>query len=499
MPQLLIRRTWTFRASRWLRSRSPAWLTRSLSNVAALRRAPHRPGITGTTIARPRRAEANLRTLAQSPTVFASTWRMLRLSDYPVRCYRGHGQGGDLEPIDPKRVPWVGQLLRLLALPDPADWSPMAIAPARPGELLIAQLLLDLTQAGNAWCATTVDAEGVVNGLYRLHPQHTTLERDADGEEWWAHKVPGGQKKRYPRRTVFHIRLLSWEASGEGELGTGAAEPLTELLRAEAMALSKSADIIAQGGADIRVSGKTDRAKAFLQNPDSRAMVAEDITRLISGGDDGTARRVMVDGGEFEIADAGLKPADIQAPALLDASRKGTLIAQGVTPIAVGAADAGTYATSVQQYRVQADNDSALLLVLEACFLRPLARHFAWAAGGRWATKAGEVTAKVVLDRHPGRSYQRTDAITRMEKLVDMGWTPEQAAEYEGLDLPKPEGTPRTKKPGDDEPSAEPLSGPPRRPLGDTDGETQEPGDEQENDEGGRTISIREWLDQKRG
>jgi len=493
----MIRRSWTFRASRWLEARIPGRFVRTLARVGALRRPPPRPGVTSRLIARPRNAEANLRTMAQSATVFgASTWRLLGLAGYPLRCYRGNGQGGKSEPIDPARTPWVAQLLRLLDRPDPADWSPTAIAPAKPGELLVAQLLLDLSQEGNAFCACTVDAGGVVIGLTRLHPKHITLEGNASGEEEWVYR-PGGRygnerERRYPRRTVFHIRLLSWEATGAGELGTGAAEPLAPLLRAEHVALTKSADIIEQGGADVRVTGKTDKARAFLSNENNREDIADEVIRGLGGGDDSVrTRRVMVDGGEFEIQDAGLKPADIQAEKLLNESRKSTLVAMGVTPIAVGAADAGTYATSVQQFRVQATTDAALLLVLEACFLRPLARHFAFMAGGRWARQSDEVTCRVDLTRHPGRNFQRTDAIARMKTLTEMGWTAEQAAEFEGLDLPAPEGKPRPSA------AAPAASGAPRRPLGDADGESGDPDDGEESDADRRVLTIQEFLDRR--
>ena len=128
--------------------------------------------------------------------------------------------------------------------------------------------------------------------------------------------------------------------------------------------------------------------------------------------------------------------------------------------------------------------------------LRPLARHFARQAGGKWARLADQVTCAIDISNHPGNQYIRTESISRMEKLTGMGWSPSQAAEAENLNLPKPEGQPKPAAapapmaPGEGEP------GKPRRPVGDGGTEPDEPGPTET--PAGRVITIREWLGGRR-
>lgn len=394
-------------------------------------------GITSGRAASARKAEREMQALARSPTVFAGVNAVaLSLATYPIRVYRGYGTGADLEPLDPEKYLWAGELLRLLQLPDPADID--ALFPAHPGENLISQLVADLKLTGNGFCVVQTDDTGKVIGLQRLHPECMTLER-WDGEDYWIFRSVG-QYRVYPRRTVSHMKLLSWQKGGESELGTGAGTPLTPLVEAEAMALEQTAKVVSQGSVDVIVTSKSAISAAYLQNKQNREEVAAQMVESLSGGEDG--KRVMVVPGDFEIRDAGLTPADVRAPELLTASRTAELSALGVVPITVGS-EGGTYATAVQQYRVQAVNDEALVGVIETGLLRPLARHFASRAGGRWALRKDQVTCRIDLSGHPGYSFIRGEAIKRMQMLTQMGWTAEQAALAEGLELPKPEGKPQ--------------------------------------------------------
>lgn len=435
------------------------WVRSALGRVVALRSPPPRPGITTGRVARAEKAESDLRAMSQSPTVFAAlNRRALSLTMYPIRVYSGFSIGGRrAELLDPEAVPWVGSLLRLLQTPSPADGE--ALFPAVPGEQLFAQVIADLLTTGNAFVAVVLGAGEAVVGLARLHPQSVSLER-VGGEEFWVVRVYGAAGTRsYPRRTVAHLRLLSWQMSAAGDLGTGAGEALRELVRAETTALSQTADVVEQGGADVMVTGKSAAASSWLSSDRNRQQLTEQLTKSLSD----SGRRVFAVGGDFEVKDVGLKPADLRAPETLKESRAAEMMAIGVVPVALGA-DAGTYATAVQQYRVQAEMDEALVGVLEAGLFRPLARHFARRAGGRWARRGDQVTARFDLASHPGYAYVRTDAITRMRTLVELGWSATQAAEIEGLDLPGPEGPPRLAA----LPPDAAVTGAPRRPLGDT-------------------------------
>lgn len=432
-------------------SSSSSWWLRAVSSVTTFTRAtlaqmgvgtraPASPGAAYGTIAHRPLAEQHLQQFALSPTVYAAALRRGRsLGNYPFVVLR------DEDVVDPRREPWAGELLALLESPDPEDAGgsrdPMWLAPIEPGEGLIAQLVVDLLLEGWATCIPTAGRGGRLAGLTRAHPKTMSLVR---GGEAWARKVDG-RVELYDRRAVFCLRNPSWEATGQGELGTGAGAVLEPLVAAERQAMIKSAMVIEQGGADVVVSATTPAAVQFLSNPANREKVKHDLQSALSMRDGG---RVIVLGGDLDAKSIGLTPADIQAPQLLVAARSAELMALGVTPVAIGG-DATNYATAALQYRVQAELDEALAAVFEAYLLRPLAQHYHRVAG----RGVGRITCRMDLSSHPGYAYARTEAIDRMLKLVELGWSAEQAADIEQLNLPKPKGTPRAAVPAPQAPA----------------------------------------------
>jgi phage portal protein BeeE len=395
-------------------------------------------GFTSRLLASNSRAEKDMEALALSPSVFAAVQRRaLTFSVYPIRVYRGYSIGGKrTQPLDPAEFPWVASLLRLLQAPDPRDQE--GLFPANPGETIFSQLVADLLLTGNAFAAVQAAQNGNIVGLYRLHPKLVQLER-RNGEEVWIYRPAGQPVTLYPRRTIAHLRLLSWQASGAGEFGTGAGAPLANLVRAETTALAQTASMVDQGGADVLVTAKTPAGAQYLSVKENRETVAREASQALAGED---GRRVFVVSGDLDVKPSGLTPADVRAPELLMAAKASELAALGVVPVAVGS-DAGTYATAVQQYRTQAELDEQIASIVEAALLRPLTRHFARQSGQpRTMVRADEYTARFDLSTHPGYGYLRTEQINRMGALVKLGWSPLQAAEAEGLDLPDPEGEP---------------------------------------------------------
>ena len=161
---------------------------------------------------------------------------------------------------------------------------------------------------------------------------------------------------------------------------------------------------------------------------------------------------------------------------MLAIAERKTLQSLGVVPIALGA-EASTFATAIQQYRAQADMDAGLVALIESGLFQPLARQFALASGSpSWARRAAQVTCKYDLSSHPGNIYARSEAIDRAGKLITMGWSPEQAADAEGLELPPPAGVPDAARITNSTPT--PGTGPaPAAPLGDTEPDNAEPAD----------------------
>jgi len=407
----------------------------SLAAMGVSKTPPMRPGASSGQVASRPLAEQHLQQMALSPAVYAAIQRRTRtMGDYPIIVLV------DGKPVPGKSAPWVGELLHLLATPDSEELSargdPEGLAPIEPGEGLIAQLVADLLLEGVAYVIPTAGSRNRVSGLTRAHPR---LMRLANGGAHW-HYAQQGRVTVYPRRGVFCLRTVSWQASGQGELGTGAGEVLEPLVAAERSAMVKTAQIIDQGGADVIVTSKSATGQQFLANPANRDRVREDLQTMLGMRDGG---RVVVIGGDLEAKPSGLTPGDIQAPALIEAARGSELMALGVTPVSIGMSDA-VYATAALQYRVQAELDESLASIFEAYLLRPLAQHYARVSGMGLAQVA-TVTARIDLSTHPGYAYARTEAIDRMTKLVDLGYSTEQAAIIEAQTFPPPAGPPRAK------------------------------------------------------
>jgi hypothetical protein len=403
-----------------------------------IRRAPARLGVSIGRVASKPYAELDLETIGSSPAVYAAAQRRcLGLQQYPIRIVIGR-RGGEQETVSPADAPWAAALLALLEQPDPADAD--RILPENPGEVVLAQLGADFLVAGDGFARLQVAPQGSdVIGLHRLHPRSVGLER-VGGQDLWVHQPPWGTREEIPVGQVAHLRSIGASAGGRGALGIGAGEPLRALLRAEGASLEYLAETVEAGGVDALVTAKTDRGAAYLEDPDRRRDLANQIATGLQGRDPttGKARRVMVASADFNIAAWGLDPDSVTDAELMTLTRDQILMALGCTPSSVGA-DTSSYATAVQQARIQADLDAQMAMVYEACLLRPLARYFARRAGLReWQ----QVTARYDLSTHPGQQYARTDAIDRAAKLVELGYSTAQAVAAEGLDLPDPEGAP---------------------------------------------------------
>lgn len=402
---------------------------------------------------RPGNAESDLAALGTSPAVYSAVMlRAYSMANYPIVILERMEDGSE----NPVTEPWAADMLRILETPDPADLG--AIFPQMPGEQLVAQIIADLLLPGDAYLVPTLSPKGTIIGLSRLHPRSVSAEV-RHGEDGWLYLSPYGDREWYPRRAVMHATSLSYQANAQGVFGVGAAGPLKHLVAAEATALEQTATMIEQGGADIVISGKSPAMMTWLKNPENRKSLEADMSIALAGKG---GRRAFVIGGDLEMNDAGLKPSDLRAPELMGAVRPAAQSALGATPIALGEAGGSNFATAAISMRVQFWHDEILASRLEACWLRPMAQHFAKQSGGRSAARASRYTARIDLSTHPGMAYIRTDAIDRMEKMTKMGWTADQAAGIEQMAWPKPEGTPAPSAPA----NAPGASGQPR-PLGD--------------------------------
>ena len=421
------------------------WYSRIVGSVrgwfASPTKPPPVPGSTETGVTADRRlannasAESDLEALSLSPTVFAAvTGQALSMATYPIKVYRGWSMGATrAEAIDPDESPatarWVGRMLRMLHRPDPED-RVMAMFP-RPGEGLIAQIWADLQTSGNFYVRPTLDDQGWIVGLTRLHPASCSIEIRM-GVLCVAYRSVGRTVEYYPYDEVSHGRLLSWEKSGQGLVGTGAGRSLAPIVAAERTALTQTAESIGQGGGQILITSMNDQGGAYLSDKKRREEVADEVASRLN-------RRVLAVGPNLKAEASGWKPADMLAPELMASAPTSELQALGVVPMVAGH-DSGTYATAAQQYRVQATRDEGMAGVIEAYLLRPLAQHFARRAAVR---DIDRITCRIDLSGHPGYTYLRTDALNRAKMWMQMGCSFRQAMENEGLDVEDAEKEPQ--------------------------------------------------------
>jgi hypothetical protein len=409
---------------------------------------PPSPGVTVGRVASKPRAAADLNLIARAPYLYAGvTQRSESIATYPLRVYRN---GKPIEPAG--NYAWVRDYLNLFASPDPGDMSdPKAIFPRQTGSGLLAQLVADRLMCGVAWVLPTLaEGSGRPIALTRLHPRQVAILRVSTGDQV-EYRPTSGTRTLYPIEQVCRIRGVSANLGGEELLGTGAGEPLSDIVEAESQAMRKTATVISQGGVDLIIRATSPTAAAMLIDEATRARIVDSITEQLRGGYEGD-RRVMALGGEFEIVPAGFEPADLQAAEMIKAAHDAELAAIGVSPTMIGGA-AANYATALVEMRVQYERDATLAQIIADALFTPLIRYCARLARQSDAT----FTAGLDLSGHPGAVAMRTESINRMQVLVGLGWSPAQAAAAEGVDLPTPAAPPNPKT----APSAAPAGGEP--------------------------------------
>lgn len=426
-----------------------AFLGLSLTRAAIVpapevKQIPQRPGISHGRVAGKPRAEAHLGLLRRSPNLYAAvTQRALSVATYPPIILNN---GRTVAATG--AYSWGRDFMLLLGAPSPMEVDD--IFPRQTGIGLLAQVVADLLMVGDAYVVPTLTSAGRPIALTRLHPRCVSLRRLSSGDYVDYMPTAGGRVTTYPAGQVAHLRLLSAASGGAEEMGLGAGESLEALVNAGAEAVEKAGVLISNGGVDIILKPNSPAGAAMLMDEATREQIVERARTALEGGHDGQ-RRIMALGGDFTLEPAGFEPADLQATDLLTAAHDAELSAVGVTPIMVGG-QSTNFATAAMQLRVQYELDSSLVEVLSASLLTPLARAFARAASR--TTDPSAFTATLDLATHPGAMAMRTEAIGRMERLILMGWSPEQAARVEGIDLPRPEGQPAAPAPTAPKPAA---------------------------------------------
>jgi hypothetical protein len=399
----------------------------------ALQVIPQRPGVSIGRVASKPRAAADLELIASAPYLYAGiTQRAASIATYPVVVKRNG------VPVNPAgNYVWVKEFLSLVGAPDPIPAG--GIFPRQTGSGLLAQLIADRIMCGTAYAVPSLaDGSGRPYAITRLHPRQVSILRTPAGDQI-EYRPTNGTRTLYPIEMVAIVRGVSADIGGLEEMGTGAGQPLSDIVAAESQAMAKTAIVISQGGVDLIIRATSPTAAAMLVDEAIREKIAASVTEQLKGGLDGD-RRVMILGGEFEVVPAGFNPSDLQAGELIKSAHDAELAAIGVTPTSIGGQSAN-FATAVIQMRVQYELDRTLGQEFANALLTPLARYFARLA----KQGADQFTAELDMSDHPGAVAMRTEAIGRMGQLVALGWSAEQAAKAEGVDMPPPVSQPAPK------------------------------------------------------
>lgn len=341
---------------------------------------------------------------------------------------------------------------------------------AQTGVELLRQLYIDRRQTGNAYVLVIEDARGPVS-LIRLHPERIEPIPGVLG-------LPVGYRNRQTQETfspeaILHIRGPSWEDDTRALHGTSPMLALDSTLEAEREMMDFTARQ-AKIGRPSAVISPSDEEGGWSQEQ-SEQVAAEYADKVRDGG--ALVNRFKA---EVKLVE-GVTPVDMQARETRNANREDVLAVLEVPPVMIGV-PGQNYAESEQQTIVYWQSQ-----VAEAALWAPvwtkLARKFKGARGRVY----------VLYDFSPVPALQRArnSQLDRVKVLVELGASPKEAAEFEGLaDAPLPDEAPAKTAPQDPSKLRPPNDAPSNEPA-EVDEEPDRGGDDDEKN----VILFDDWYE----
>jgi len=289
-------------------------------------------------------------------------------------------------------------------------------APGCPGLVYRRQVYADWTLTGNS-----MSEQPSPDVLYRLHPQLAIPEvnQATTRIEFWTYN----SMRRIDASQVIHVPDISWSTSLNMVLGESRIralnDDLTTVLRAKEMAAKQST----RGRPDVFLSPRGDTAQALSAK--SITEIEKNWERFAREG-----LGMFVVGGEFDLKQFTWSPRDTEYIQQRELTRDVILSVMQVPPARYGLATAN-YGTQRQQMKTYWEG---LLNGMGATF------------EAYWSMMAQQRTGQndhISHDRSRIEALQlnRTEALLRVERWVNLGSDPNEAASYEGFeDAPNLDG-----------------------------------------------------------
>jgi HK97 family phage portal protein len=315
------------------------------------------------------------------------------LTGLPLRIVRGSGDQAEV----------VDDILLRNLLENPTSWQGRE---AWEGEIL-RQLLL----SGNGYALPVGGSTPSTVPL--MHCESVSIiPGPFGGPAGYTYRSVGGGETTYAPEAVIHWRLAAWENGPQGLIGEGLIRALQPDLNADLNSARLSARAARQGrpsavfkpkdasGVDAQIAQKVNQAYAKILEGGSASMVLP---------------------GSFDVDFPAFTPRDLEFAEQRKLTRETVLAAFGVPPTRVGLPTAN-YATSQQQNTVYWQGLIGLARLIDAG-LTKIARKFSPDYSIRHDFSAVEALQEA-----------RTARLDRVQKWVDLGASPAQAAAYEGFD-----------------------------------------------------------------
>ena len=330
------------------------------------------------------------------PWVYAAMLRRSQdVSRLPARIVRGSGPGARAVSKHP--------FYALLNRP----------STKKGGRSFRAQMCLDYRITGMSYSLIVGTQEPLIS-LRRLHPGRTRLK--VDPSEGYDRVIYNGAGVRlsYRPEDVIIASLPSWEDGPEGLYGTGAILPLHTDLTTDKRAATRAGEMAKRGRPDVLVSPAGEMGE---WQPETRDQIKRQLNKLLSDGG------ALVFSNEMKMEIPTWKPRDMEFEKVRALAREAVLAVTGVPPHMVGLPSAN-YALAERQEIIYYEGIAAEAEEMADQVWTPLIQRL---YGARYAVRF-DTSGIAALQK------SRSEQLDRVQKWVDLGADPAEAAAYEGLE-----------------------------------------------------------------
>ena len=278
------------------------------------------------------------------------------------------------------------------------------------GYLFRQQITLDLILNGTFFILM-IGAGKLPTSLIRLHPEETQFVTDKTIGIKGVKNSSYGQEVIYDIAKVLYGRNASYTKGPKSLYGTGVIQPLYEELKSDTNAMLLASQASAQGRPDVLIS-PSDEADVWPK--EVREEIISSYTKMAKKGG------AIALSGMAKIETLNLSPREMEYKEARLMARQSISAAIGIPPTILGIPDAN-YATSLNQRKTYWVNQQHRAKKLEIVY-----------------TKLAKLWSDDLRVEHDFNSVDalsdRDDALTRIQKHIQNGMSPQDAYAYEGLE-----------------------------------------------------------------